>query len=107
MCELCREREATERPTLVASLRKGIPLEGLVLSTCAGCSGRGFVLLFERMALVVADIPRRRKILALNDELKELTDPAAVRANRAKKSKLALLKGVDLSLVKELLDPVE
>lgn len=90
ICELCKAREATERPELVPLLKKGIPMQNLRIDTCEQCTAGGFSVLVAQLHAQVIDLPRRREILKLNEELKTLTNPEEIEENRKRKSELVL-----------------
>lgn len=97
-CNYCNAPGA-ERIVLHVEFAKGLPFDDAKVYACPRCTERGFREASNAILSQAEDLKRRRAILALNLELKELTAQpdsperaAAIAANRAEKSALVELK---------------
>ena len=97
-CQFCTSTEA-ERFALIPQFIKGIRLSGVVVHTCPDHTMTGLDRMRELLAEQISDLPRRREILKLNNELKELIEsgatPDKIAENRAEKTAMVLMQRAD------------
>lgn len=109
-CEFC-PAETGERIELTMAMPKGLAWDPMRVHACPKCVPKAITALKKRMDVEVADLPRRRAIVRLNDEVKELiakgASPEEIAANREQKSALVGMRGQNPAALRKALAALE